>query len=444
MKKNLLKLGLNEKQACALRNIGIILVGVLALLLLFGTASTALWIVDDDYVEFMKIQNTVVAESSGDITSKTLAVKSAALKEEWNKTFGGTYDDLASSVQQTADGGYIFVRQPESQDAGFNDTGLVKTDSNGNEQWNKTFGRTDKDFANSVKQTTDGGYIIAGGMVSYSTGYYDARLMKTDSNGNEQWNKTFGGTRNDVAYSVQQTTDGGYIIAGGTESYGAGSIDAWLVKIDSNGNKQWDKTFGGTPEDRAMSVQQTTDGGYIIAGSTESYGAGSYNAWLVKIDSSGNRQWDKTFGGTRNDGAYSVQQTTDGGYIIAGSTESYGAGSYDAWLVKTDSSGNEQWNKTFGGTRNDGASSVQQTTDGGYIIAGGTESYGAGSYDAWLIKVKGELREPTEMPITPEPIKPTQMPVTTPTETTPAFEVIFAISGLLAVAYIVKKKKEVL
>ena len=261
---------------------------MLALLLLFGTASTALWIVDDDYVEFMKIQNTVVAESSGDITSKTLAVKSAALKEEWNKTFGGTYDDLASSVQQTADGGYIFVRQPESQDAGFNDTGLVKTDSNGNEQWNKTFGRTDKDFANSVKQTTDGGYIIAGGMVSYSTGYYDARLMKTDSNGNEQWNKTFGGTRNDVAYSVQQTTDGGY------------------------------------------------------------------------------------------------------------------------------------------------------------IIAGGTESYGAGSYDAWLIKVKGELREPTEMPITPEPIKPTQMPVTTPTETTPAFEVIFAISGLLAVAYIVKKKKEVL
>ena len=227
-----------------------------------------------------------------------------------------------------------------------------------------TFGGTGYDVARSVQQTSDEGYVLAGYTESYGADYYNFWLVKTDLNGNEQWNMTFGGTNGDYANSVQQTTDGGYILAGDTYSYGAGSADVWLVKTDSNGNEQWNMTFGGTHWDAAFSVQRTADSGYILAGDTYSYGADDYDFWLVKTDSNGNEQWNKTFGGTGYDVALSVQQTSDEGYVLAGYTYSYSADDYDFWLVKTDSSGNEQWNKTFGGSNSDMARSVQQTADG--------------------------------------------------------------------------------
>ena len=202
-----------------------------------------------------------------------------------------------------------------------------------------------------------------------------------------QWNVTFGGTDVDYVESVQQIIDGGYIVAGFTDSFGAGGYDMWLVKTNSSGGQQWNVTFGGTGADYALSVQQTTDAGYIVAGYTNSSGAGGYDIWLVKTNSSGGQQWNVTFGGSRDDGALSVQQTTDEGYIIAGETNSSGAGGYDIWLVKTNSSGGQQWNVTFGGTGADYALSVQQTTDQGYITAGSTNSSGAGDYDFWLVKV---------------------------------------------------------
>ncbi|MCK5420795.1 MAG: hypothetical protein KAJ08_01445, partial [Deltaproteobacteria bacterium] len=185
-----------------------------------------------------------------------------------------------------------------------------------------------------------------------------------DSNGNKEWDKTFGGTSSDEANSVQQTSDAGYIIAGCTRSFGAGQSDGWLVKTDSNGNKEWDKTFGGVEYNWAESVQQTTDGGYIIAGRTQSFGAGQSDGWLVKTDSNGNKEWDKTFGGSNKDYAESVQQTSDGGYIFAGmhspttwlvKTDSNGGyifegwNPHNTWLVKTDSNGNKEWDKTFVG-----------------------------------------------------------------------------------------------
>ena len=253
--------------------------------------------------------------------------------------------------------------------------------------WSKTFGGPGEEYGFSVQQTSEAGYIIAGYTDSYGAGGRDAWLIKTDSSGDLSWNKTFGGSGTDRGSSVRQTSDGGYIIAGYTYSYGAGSSDVWLIKADSSGNMAWNQTFGGSGRDYAYSVQQTTDGGYIITGYTNSYGADEGDVWLIKADSSGNAAWNQTFGGSEYDTAYSVQQTTDGGYIITGYTNSYGAGTSDVWLIKTDSSGNEMWNQTFGGSRADYGSSVQQTSDGGYIIAGWAHSYGAADCDVWLVKV---------------------------------------------------------
>ena len=331
--------------------------------------------------------------------------------KEWDKTFGGTDRDGASSVQQTADGGYILAGTTNSYGSGYFDFWLVKTDSNGNKEWDKTFDGTggpvaSRDEAQSVLQTVDGGYILAG-RTSSDDGYSDFWLVKTDSNGNKEWDKTFGlrGTLLDEEYSVHQTADGGYILAGNTFLYGAGGSDFWLAKTDADGNKEWDKTFGGIAQDEAAAVLQTVDGGYILAGFMISYILGPRDFWLVKTDADGNKQWDKTFGGTDLDTASSVQQTTDGGYILAGTTNSYGGGHEDFWLVKTDADGNKQWDKTFGGTGWDEPNSVQQTADGGYILAGRTKLYKDGDWDFRLIKVEGDTGSgiaPSTPPVKPE------------------------------------------
>jgi len=305
----------------------------------------------------------------------------------WNKTFGGSGNDYGHSVQETPDGGYVIAGYTDSYGAGSGDVWLIKADSSGNLAWDKTFGGPSEDHGYSVQQTSDGGYIIAGSTDSYGAGNDDVWLIKADSSGSMAWNKTFGGSGDDYGYSVQETSDGGYVIAGATGSYGAGNDDVWLIKADSSGNGTWDKTFGGSGLDWSHSVRQTSDGGYIIAVSTDSYGAGNDDVWLIRADSSGNVTWDKTFGGSGDDYGHSVQETSDEGYVIAGATGSYGAGNDDVWLIKTDSSGNAVWDKTLGGSNSDYGWLIQQTSDGGYIIAGYTDSYGAGGYDIWLIKV---------------------------------------------------------
>jgi hypothetical protein len=337
-------------------------------------------------------------------------------KEEWNRTFGGIGVDEINSIQQTSDGGYILTGWTGAYGAGDLDVWLIKTDEDGNKSWDKTFGGLYEDYPYSVQQTKDGGYIIAGTVHSYGAGYLDVWLIKTDASGNtcdysingncyendSRWVKTFGGPNEEISDSVIQTNDGGYILSADTISYGAGGRDSWLIKTDASGNKIWDKTFGGPNDDYCPELQLTADGGYILAGSTDSFGAGGTDSWLIKTDANGNKVWDKTFGGPNFDRSYGVQQTTDGGYILAGYTDSYGAGRMDLWLLKTDSDGNKVWDKTFGGASNDAFSkdqTLKATKDGGFILAGTTLSYGAGDADFWIIKTDKDGNAPA----TPSP-----------------------------------------
>jgi len=305
---------------------------------------------------------------------------------QWAKTYGGTSKDIAHSVRQTSDGGYIVAGYTESFGAGGRDLFLIKTDANGNLQWAKTYGGIYWDEARSVQEISGGGYIVAGYKRPPEAQWNgEFILIKTDADGNLQWAKTYGGLGWDEAYSVQQTSDNGYIMAGLTAAFAVG-YDVLLIKTDANGNLEWAKTYGIAHYDWAFSVQQTSDGGYIVAGYPESSGANTRDVVLVKTDANGNVQWAKIYGGTDWDEARSVQQTSDGGYIVAGYTRSFGAGGGDLFLIKTDANGNVQWAKTYGGGSYDHAFSVRQTSDGGYIVAGQTGSFGAGSFDIFLIK----------------------------------------------------------
>ena len=306
-------------------------------------------------------------------------------QQRWERTYGGTNYDYGFSVQQTSDGGYIVVGSTESFGAGSYDVYLIKTNSSGDTLWTRTYGGTNTDEGNSVQQTLDGGYIIAGTTASFGAGNYDVYLIKTNSSGDTLWTKTYGGPRYDYGNSVQQTSDGGYIVAGWTQSFGAGSNDVWLIKTNALGNTLWTRTYGGTSSDEGYSVRQTQDGGYIVAGLTASFGVGSYDVWLIKTNASGDTLWTRNNGGSSDDRGYSVQQTSDSGYIITGFTRSFGD-SVQVYLIKTNILGDTLWTRTYGGTAWDEGWSVQQTSDGGYIVVGGTESFGAGSYDVYLIK----------------------------------------------------------
>jgi len=322
--------------------------------------------------------------------------------EEWDQKFfvETCWDVVAQSVQQTDDNGdgikndgYIIVGY-----TGFTwqyDLYLVKTDINGKVLWTRIIGLYDAfDRGVSVQQTTDGGYIITGNTQSYGSGGGDVWLLKFDSNGYEEWNKTFGGGYRDYGFCVQQTSDGGYIITGDTESFGVDG-DVYLIKTDSSGNEEWNKTFGGNKWDNSHSVQQTTDNGYIITGWYTTI-AGDRDIYLIKTDSSGNEEWSKTYGGNYDDVSYSVQQTAYGGYFITGfSCTDPIYCNPDVYLIKTDSSGNEEWSETLNKTKNNEGYCGKQTKDGGYIISGYTGSnYSNGSIDIWIIKLEGHNQEP--------------------------------------------------
>jgi hypothetical protein len=304
----------------------------------------------------------------------------------WTKTYGGASDDRSYSVQQTVDGGYIIAGYTTPSVVGVRDIYLIKTDASGDTLWTKAYGGAGDDNVRSVQQTADGGYIIAGVTTSFGAGQLDVFLIKTDAAGNVSWTKTYGGANDDSGYSVRQTSDGGYIVAGISASFGATSWDTYLIKTNAAGDTLWTKTYEGANDDIAYSVRQTTDGGYIMAGWTASVGSGYYDVYVIKTNAAGDALWTKTYGGAYDDVAYSVLQTTDGGYIIVGCTASFGDVSNDIYLIKTDAAGVTSWSKTYGGANGDIGYYVQQTSDNGYIIGGYSGSFGAGLNDVYLIK----------------------------------------------------------
>ena len=333
---------------------------------------------------------TILAEAQD---NEGIAQVEFSANDKFLKDFISSPYEYAWNTYGVIDGTYTLKAKATNLSGNQNSESINVIVNNGQ----KTFGGSGNDYARSVKQTTDGGYIVAGSTASFGAGGYDVYILKLDSNENLVWQKTFGGGLDDRAYSIQQTTDGGYIVAGETYSSGADGCDICVLKLNSDGEMVWQQTFGGNGDDAALSIQQTADDGYIVAGYTSVLLADGFdvsNAYILKLGSSGNPAWQKVLGGEYSSYAYSAQQTTDGGYIVGGATTSF-AGDGDVYVLKLNSDGEMVWQKTFGESGDDAAYSIQQTTDSGYIVAGHTNSFGAGSYDVYILKLNssGELQQ---------------------------------------------------
>ena len=326
--------------------------------------------------------------------SSLYLVASAEPSTKWTRTFDGGGDDEAYSVE-VCDDGYIFVGITNSSSFGEYDAWLIKTDSYGEVQWNRTYGGLFNDRARSVVTTIDGGYAFTGSTNSYGAGNADVWLVRVDHNGDMLWNKTYGGPLDDHSWSLVLTSDGGYALLCFTTSYGAGSSDVWLIKVNSSGNNEWNQTYGGNDFESVSTIIRTSEGGYALACTTTSFGAGSSDFWLVKLDSYGNVEWNQTYGGSGVEFANSLVETSDGGYALAGSTSALVAGNADVWLVKVDSLGNLEWNQTYGGPKADYCDSMVISCDGGYTLACitqtpmplGSAHFVEGDGDFWLAKV---------------------------------------------------------
>jgi uncharacterized delta-60 repeat protein len=351
----------------------------------------------------------------------------------FNKTYGGSGDEYARSIQQTSDGGFIVAGYTNSSNngdvtdsnKGGNDIWILKLNSDGTKVWDKTYGGSANDLAISIQQTSDGGFIVAGytessddDITDGKNGAFDLWILNLNSDGSKEWDKTYGGSGYDFAFSIQQTSDGGYLVAGDTYSSDGdisdgnnGAYDFWILKLNSDGTKVWDKTYGGSGDEYAFSIQQTSDGGFVVAGYTTSSDGditdgnnGAKDFWILKLNSDGTKVWDKTYGGSGDDGANSIQQTSDGGFVVAGYTDSSddditdgNNGNGDFWILKLNSDGTKVWDKTYGGSGVDVANSSQQTSDGGFVVAGYTTSSDGditdgnnGAYDFWILKLNSD------------------------------------------------------
>jgi uncharacterized delta-60 repeat protein len=312
---------------------------------------------------------------------------SLTLNAQWARTYGGIDFDRAFFIQQTSDGGYIAAGYTASGGAGVSDFWIIKLSLAGAIEWQHAYGGSGDDAAYAVQETSDEGYIVAGYTHSFGAGESDYWILKLTSEGDVEWQFTYGGVGDDTANSIQETNDGGYVVTGYTHAYGAQTSDIWTLKLTSEGDVEWQYFYGGSGDDKSYSVQQTNEGGYIVAGSTQYLGSLDLDFWVLKLTSAGFFDWQRIYGGFGDDVAYYIQETSGEGYIVAGDSNSFGAGESDYWILKLTSEGDVEWQFTYGGVGDDTANSIQETSDGGYIVSGYTDSFGAGGSDALVLKL---------------------------------------------------------
>lgn len=322
------------------------------------------------------------------ILAGAAAIASAASAQDivWSKHYGGIYNEGGYACALTPAGGYAAVGSTFSYGAGDHDVYLVCTDSLGDTLWSRTYGGSLADYGHDLILAPDSGFVIVGTTLSFGRGKEDLYLIRTNRYGDPLWSRTYGGAQTDEGWSIRATRDGGFILCGTTASSGAGYGDLWLIKVNSIGDSIWAKTYGGAGGESGFAVRETTDDGFIAVGCTGSFGEGYSSVYTVRVSSTGDSLWARTYGGAKADVGYSVENTLDLGFIIAGSTASFGLGYSDAYIVKLDGAGNVEWQNTFGGTKDDRAYSVCPTVDGGYVIGGTTESFGAGGSDQYVVK----------------------------------------------------------
>lgn len=322
-------------------------------------------------------------------------ISSVFLYSQWAKSYGGDDPQTGHSIKQTMDGGYIVGGYTGNIFWNNTDILIMKLSENGDIQWQKTYRGDGNDEAQSVEQTIDGGYIVGGFTDSCGQGGGDILVLKLFSNGDIQWQHTYGGEYSEGApvtpISIKQTLDGGYIVGGTTRSFPSSfrkwvNNDIWILKLYENGDIEWQKTYGGDSDDEARSIQQTSDGGYIVSGYTNSFGAGEWDAWIIKLTSSGDIEWQKTYGGSGYDHATFIGQTSDGGYITTGYTLSFGPEGGNLWVLKLSSKGEISWQRTYSGYEDDVGRAVIETFDKGYMVAGQSYSFNPRGYKFWFIK----------------------------------------------------------
>lgn len=324
--------------------------------------------------------------SFGTGTSDIYIIKTDAYGNElWTKTYGGNAWDAPNDIKKTHDNCYVIVGKTSSYGAGASDAFLMKIDSNGDSLWFKTYGGIEDDGANSIDICADSGFIICGSTCSYSNVFSAVYLIKTNSNGDTLWTSTYEEKDYNNASSIITTHDGGFLLAGIAETGGAPGADGLVIRTNSNGDTLWMKIYGGLSYDIFTSVCEDNNGNFLLCGTTYNLASGSYDAYILKINSNGQELWSKTYGGFDVDNAGSIKYTNDNAFIIAGSTESYGVGGKDVLFLKIDQNGDTLWSKTFGGTSDDVAGCVRQTNDNGFIVSGYTKSCSANS-DVYLIK----------------------------------------------------------
>ncbi|WP_052291833.1 PEGA domain-containing protein [Thermococcus gammatolerans] len=312
---------------------------------------------------------------------------------KWQKTYGGSDLDKATAVAVALNGDIIIAGSTESFGAGRRDIWVLRLDGEGDVKWQKTYGGRIYDDAHAVAVAPNGDIIVLGSTESFGAPYHsDVWILRLDANGNVKWQKTYGGSDYDWAYAVAIAPNGDIIAAGGTERFAAGIVDVWILRLDENGNVKWQKTYGGNSYDKATAVAVVENEDIIVAGyygATDFQGAGA-DVWILRLDENGNVKWQTTYGGHYRDNAYAIAVTPNEDLIVAGCTESFGTGNYDAWILRLDSKGNVKWQKTYGGSDDDSAHRVVVAPNGDIIVLGSTESFGTGYYDTWILRLPSD------------------------------------------------------